>query len=61
MPPVPCRLCYRILRMPVMKPLQLLDVTGTTPWEQTSNGFKAVLMIPQEAIIKEQAKAKHKR
>jgi hypothetical protein len=37
------------------------DIPGETPWERMSNGLKAVLKVPKEAVVKQEKKEKRKK
>lgn len=41
-----------------MKPSPPPDVPGNTPWEKLDNAVRAVLTVPKEKIIKEEARLK---
>jgi hypothetical protein len=44
-----------------MKPEPPPKVPGKTPWERFDNAVRAVLEVPKEAILKEEAKLKKAR
>ena len=44
-----------------MKRLPAPEIPGETPWERMSNGLKAVLRVPKEAVVKQEAKEKRKK
>jgi hypothetical protein len=44
-----------------MKPLPPPPVKGDTPSERMSNALSAVLKVPKEVVLREEAKEKHKR
>lgn len=37
------------------------DIPGNTPWERLNNAVRAVLSVPKNALLKEEAKAKRGR
>jgi len=44
-----------------MKPLPPPEVQGRTPAERMDNALRAILKVPKEAILREEAKEKRKR
>lgn len=43
-----------------MKPLPSPHVEGRTPAERMDNALRAILKVPKEAVLKEEAKEKRK-
>jgi hypothetical protein len=44
-----------------MKRTPAPEIPGETPWEKMSNGLKAILKVPKEAVTKQEAKEKRKK
>jgi hypothetical protein len=44
-----------------MKPPPIPPIPGDTPWERLDNGFRTVLRVPKEAVVKEEARLRKRR
>ncbi|HEV2988125.1 MAG TPA: hypothetical protein VG759_06775 [Candidatus Angelobacter sp.] len=44
-----------------MKRMPAPEIPGETPWERMSNGLKAILKVPKDAVVKQEAKEKRKK